>query len=445
MRSAFCSLILSAVVIGCADTIVPPETLEPKPMSQHPLPIGPASGVVAVPPAEDPIAGADPSPGANGLWLGNGINPSFCFADQNPGVADADHDWLADLCEYKIARGFRPEWQYGNAYCNDDGEPHWAAKYFTMSDVGDTFLPHAIVRIAYIPAYYADCGPEWHTGDSELVMVDVQWVPSTQHWELTRAWMSAHYGVGSGDRSQWYEKQALTYRGPYFGFPTVYASENKHANYASVAMCEDTWYSQIPFMPDDCHDDWPSVDTRFDVLSSRNVGSRHRDGMTNSQFHGCETSHDRPDVPQQGNRQECFYGTDETTFNGWWAIGSDSHTDGVTAYRELLMGLFEPFYNGAMGPGPQAPPPLPSMSVSISGPNSVKPNVSCSFAAVVSGGTPASYYWQVGAAPAGTSSNVNVSQSTSYTLSVRVTSTTGEVVNKSKNVTVSSSAPTCFS
>src|SRR3954464_2503725 len=123
----------------------------------------------------------DPSPGANGLWLGATVTPATCFNDQTRAIVDADQDWLDDRCEEEIARGFAPRWGMSDADDCPGGEPAWAAKYFPNNQ---------IVRVMFMPAYYRDCGADGHNGDSEYVIVDIRFNPTTQHWEFNREYLT---------------------------------------------------------------------------------------------------------------------------------------------------------------------------------------------------------------------------------------------------------------
>jgi hypothetical protein len=85
-----------------------------------------------------------------------------------------------------------------------------------------------------------------------------------------------------------------------------------------------------------------------------------------------------------------------------------------------------------------------SLSVSIDGPNLVKPTQTCGFFSNVTGGTPTSYQWRIGGVLVGTGSEVALQRSSSYTLTLQVWSADGQTATANKNVTVSSTAPNCF-
>jgi hypothetical protein len=46
------------------------------------------------------------------------------------------------------------------------------------------------VRIAYLPAYYRDCGDSYaHDGDSEFIVLNVGYKSETRHWEMFKAYL----------------------------------------------------------------------------------------------------------------------------------------------------------------------------------------------------------------------------------------------------------------
>lgn len=339
---------------GCADATSPARLSPPLPGPRMSASCDPLTAVIPCPdemplgpvtwsffaPQGDVVYEApnDPSPGSPGVWLGANISPATCFNDQNLSITDADHDWLDDGCELELARGFAPRWSMGEQdYC-PDGEPTWAAKYFPV--------PSA-VRIAFMPAYYDDCGDtDSHPGDSEFVMVEVGFNYTTQHWEFRGMWLSAHYEARvynvSWDRSDWVSVSDANFSRRPLGHPYVAVSAGKHANYKSEQTCNKTVVNQLG-NGEWC---WGSVTSpfRFPIDPSRNVGSRF-------QPLGCLGSTKR----FAGNgRTECFY-SENKRFAGW-------HTGaaGETGYWELLRGdKFEVRF-GDPGPGPNAyTPPLP--------------------------------------------------------------------------------------
>jgi hypothetical protein len=210
----------------------------------------------------------DPSPGADGLWLGSEVTPDVCFADRNPAVSqnwrDVDQDWLAESCEFELAKAFAPLLHFWNPDPCPGGEPGWAVKYFNLSQT---------VRIAYMPAYYDDCGlPQLgfgggHAGDTELIMVETIFNSATQHWEFNQMWLSAHEGT-TMDRSAWVRPGEATFSTRRLGHPGVWVAYRKHANYKSAETCNKT------AIGDSCG--YVGDQLRVPVKLHRNVGSRHR-------------------------------------------------------------------------------------------------------------------------------------------------------------------------
>ena len=227
-------------------------------------------------------APGDPRPWAPGVWLGASVTPSACAA----GRREADSDGFSDLCEYQIARSFAPLMQFtmgeraiklagGAAWNCARGEPYWAVKRFQSSDY---------VSIAYMPAYYADCGdvaaslvpsgPNGHFGDSELIRITVKYDRLTQHWVFQQAFLSAHHNT-LGQSSEWVFASELEFRAGPATFPKIWVARNKHANYKSQSACE----GGAVFNADSCEMTlWsaPYYQNRFPVRPRRNVGSPAR-------------------------------------------------------------------------------------------------------------------------------------------------------------------------
>jgi hypothetical protein len=249
-------------------------------------------------------APGDPSPGQPGVWLGSEVSPAACFETGGGVVSatDPDADGLANACEFAIARSFAPMLHYSNGEQCPGGEPTWAAKRF----------PNGVVRMAYMMSYYKDCGydtqifPSDHTGDSEMVMVEVKYNAGTQRWEFSRMWLSAHFDaklLGFGvDESEMVGVSRATFRNRHLGFPNVFVAEDKHANYYSDAECENTGFY-------DYRDTCGSLYViRFPVEPGRNAGSRYVD-----LFGGCFGSSNFI----LGGRTECYYTSRSGGFRGW--------------------------------------------------------------------------------------------------------------------------------
>lgn len=264
-------------------------------------------------------AAGDPNPGQPGVWLGTSVNANSCFV-----TGDIDSDGLANHCEFPIARSFAPMLHYANGEQCPDGEPYWAARKMSIDRV----------RMVYLFSYYKDCGYGSHAGDSEAVMVDVQFNQTTQHWELVRMWTSAHYQAGEGcsdwytgkcDFSEWSSASQTTFHSRHLGFPIVWVAKDKHANYRSIARCDDMYGNAIIGFNDECG----SLDRiRTPVLENRNVGSKHLDLVA------CVPSVERTD---SGGRTECFY-TRRDKFRGW---APSTEAGNAGAYSDILYGPFE--------------------------------------------------------------------------------------------------------
>ena len=323
---------------------------------------------------------ADPYPQTMGIWLGLDVSDVECFADHNPGVVDQDRDWLDDGCEYQLAHAFRPLMKMSpNDNC-PGGEPYWAA----------TYLPaRKRVRIAYMPAYYRDCGNEitgHHSGDSEFIVAQLFFDRSTRHWQLERAYLSAHHNEYVVDASGWEEAHNLQYREKVYGYPTVYAAKDKHANYRSESRCEGGMGGM-----ESCNGYTGWFDAgRVWVLPHRNAGSRHVDF-----FPSCVASEKMAGVFPFGGT-ECFYTRRE--FYGW-TLRDYALDGGSSAYRDYLMSeAFEVWGLTSsllplLGPGPDAPATTTLRALS-DGPGIVPGYGTASWTARARGGTaPYTYRW----------------------------------------------------
>jgi hypothetical protein len=295
-------ILLVTAVVGCDAH----DALGPAPLPEEPVP----PAVVA---AEIPLwphfasfgdfmyEAANPPNGDPGIWLGDFFTPDMCFADRHWSVSayrDADRDWLADDCELELARAFAPLMHFWAEPC-PGGEPVWAAKYFARTQ-------H--VRIAYMPAYYDDCGRPHigfigggHAGDTELIVVEVRYNVIVRRWQYQRMWMSAHHGA-STDGSEWAHAQETQFSLRYLGHPSVWVAVRKHANYKSIQVCQSS--SAL----DTCQTTNETL--RFPVHPGRNIGSRH------VYLVDCVLSTGR----FLGNGvRECFWtGRPDLRFNGYW-------------------------------------------------------------------------------------------------------------------------------
>ncbi len=303
-------------------------------------------------------APGDPNPSAPGVWLGNSTNPSSCYGNWSVSE-DKDRDFFKDRCELEIARSFAPMMQFstemkteypdGSQRLCTLGEPHWAVTPFH----GGTF-----VNIAYLPAYYADCGDgaaeifdalglmvNEHWGDSEFIRITVRFVPGSGHWIFRQAFLSAHFGasltltnlafpitsipliITGGDRSEWVYADELEFPAGPRTFPVIWVARHKHANYKSHQQCETAGLGNLDACPGGPHNR-----NRFPVREQRNVGSPGYPlvvGKTSE--HMIYTG--PGDAPT-----ECFFDCKEE-FTGWV---HDANTSSSTYYY-MLRHLFARF------------------------------------------------------------------------------------------------------
>jgi hypothetical protein len=352
----------------------------------------------------------DPSPTAPGIWLGDTVTATTCFADRNPQVLqsgtlgnDLDKDWLADNCEVDLAYAFAPRMVFDFGEPCPFGEPRWAAKYFPYSGV---------VRIAYLPAYWDDCGDEIagfignsHSGDSEYIMFEVTFNASTRHWVFQQMWLSAHYGDLT-DHSAWVPSASAEFFYRTGSRPNVWVSLQKHANYNSHAACSYWVVINSIGSTEVCGDPngAPGIQPiRFPVTASRNLGSR----FVGTQCVASEVS------SRSGNgRTECFYVLRQFTvgsmtltdpFCGWTAPSNQYGGCSTPYYNFLVSDKFE---NRAGDPGPGPNPPV--FTATISGPSAVTTGTRATWTAQPFAGlAPYSYTWSVNETVVGSGSTLS--------------------------------------
>jgi hypothetical protein len=195
---------------------------------------------------------------------------------------DQDDDGLDDRCELSLARAFAPELVVDRRDClwaEDSLGGRLAGGYFFA--VGR--MPGG-VRVAYLPAYFRDCG--WsgrvcvlrpgncgaHAGDSEMILVDA--APSAEGaWRVTGIFLSAHCFGRSDGRCRWYRGRELeSFEMAESGSvtPRIWVARGKHANYPSRDACDSGhWFY------DSC--DGNASALRFPIRSdAQNIGSASR-------------------------------------------------------------------------------------------------------------------------------------------------------------------------
>lgn len=243
-------------------------------------------------------------------------------------ATDHDRDGLSDACELGLAIAFAPILVVRSAGCNWDRSvlpSRLAGGYFHAVQPVD-----AIVRIAYLPAYFQDCGwagskcwIPWvdcspHRGDSELIVVEIR-SEGPASWRSTGIFLSAHCFGRSSDSCRWYRGADLAEFEWIDSGPVVWVAEGRQANYASWRACDEGHYSL-----DTCdrHDEW----YRFPVIMERNVGSRAYPSPESGCVNGAVLGHES--VVAQA--VECFWHS-HVPFRGWQDQGR-----GSTAYSRYL-------------------------------------------------------------------------------------------------------------
>jgi hypothetical protein len=271
----------------------------------------------APPPNQSPVATA-------------GIEIRSCATEG----ADSDEDGLIDECEFDLARRFAPLLNASAEACNVVGRAE-------SRRIGGGYL-HAVApdsqggaRIAYLPAYFRDCGWEGvkcsipgidcapHTGDSEILVVDVRRA-SGSDWSITGVFLSAHCFGKSDASCRWYRgpqlKQFNPGSGPTQG-PTVWVSNGRNANYPTRRACDEGHW-----LIDTCSGERFSF--VFPVQRHANLGSRSVPLLER----GCTVARtvDPSGENTAAGAVECFW-TDDSRFRGWQNSGV-----GVTPYSRYL-------------------------------------------------------------------------------------------------------------
>lgn len=248
----------------------------------------------------------DPFAGEPGYSLGTAITSVTCF---NGSQTDADQDGVSDFCERNIAAAFAPELRHYNLD-NIQGEAYWAAR---------KVLPSKVL-VAYLPAYYRDHGsPAYgcslpfappscggHNGDSEIIGLQVYYDAETRHWVLDRAFLSAHGAVAEYSRGDDAYPSAFAYPAKPGGYPRIWLSEGKHANYSAQFECNLGGF----FGADTCERN--NTSTRFYFGGdARGLGSR----SLHTPAQDCKQSVNPSYIYYGSGRIECFWTNQR--FRGW--------------------------------------------------------------------------------------------------------------------------------
>ena len=255
-------------------------------------------------------------------------------------AVDRDLDGLDDVCELALARAFAPMLVVDRQDCAWNGS-RLAGGYFFAAQKGSAA---GAVRIAYLPAYFRDCG--WaglacttrgrgcsaHAGDSELIAIDARGDEVADRWRTDAVFMSAHCSGRSAGRCRWYlgdQLRHFAWAGTTSGAPRVWVAKGKHANYPSARECDSGhWYY------DSCDENDAAY--RFPIVTSaQNIGSRIRPLPTGGSAGGCIAAEDLPvgDNRADGGTRECFWDA-AARFRGWQR---GSH-QGATSYARVLAG-----------------------------------------------------------------------------------------------------------
>jgi len=357
----------------------------------------------------------DLNPSAPGYFL-DGISPATCYYESNP-ATDADLDFLNDNCEYQLAFAFRPLLVNASTEQCPTGNEMWAVHRF-INDV---------IRIAYMPAYLLDCGASSHDGDSEFIMVEVQYDYSSHHWKYNYGWLSAHHGatqLGIGfDESEWIGPTDVEYPGPSLGAPRIYVSANKHANYKNLSQCETVWSLVDPDYCDIGSSHW------FPVWSDRNVGS-----PTNDLVH-CLYRSVNP------SRCETFFFASKK-FAGWQGT-NNSGSYGETGYYDLLNS--DHFQVRGDDPGYGARDPLAGNNffATIDGPTAASPGNNCTWNAQTNIYDSPSYQWLVNGSVAGTSYQFSYTAYSTFELEL-IVSSPSTAAQSSETINIDPANGECF-
>lgn len=164
------------------------------------------------------------SAGASPIGISVAWTPDRCRATGR----DLDVDGVDDECELALATAFAPELIVDRRDCSWDVSVHPARLGGGYLFAAEGAPDHGSIRIAYLPAYYRDCGwhglpctprgPECaaHAGDSELVVVQARYHPSAR-WVAEAIFLSAHcFGRSAAAFRGWQLDRAG-------GAPTPYA------------------------------------------------------------------------------------------------------------------------------------------------------------------------------------------------------------------------------
>ena len=144
---------------------------------------------------------------------------------------DDDDDGLAQIIEHIVAQVFAPALIFGDGDEWTGRRSYWAVEVSASGSLS----------IFYALSYFVDGGDPWfggwHYGDAEFIVLEI--TVTDESWIMERAFLSAHYGQGAWDSSEWVSGSGLEYdESDGLLHPYVWVAEGKHANYRSYFACD---------------------------------------------------------------------------------------------------------------------------------------------------------------------------------------------------------------
>jgi hypothetical protein len=343
-------------------------------------PVAPPAAV-----AGSPRMVGDLDPRAPGIFTGWSSAQCLDIDDGN----DADHDGVVDLCERIMAAAFAPELRFSSDCIIDSDDVlglRLGGDYgYAVQQIGGA------MRIAYLPAYYADCGApagidggfnvfgDGHSGDSEMIIVETRYSTASNHWQTVRVFTSSHCGEPGRydaflfDYCAFHPASNFSFVGGLpQGAPVVWVSNRKHANYWSRSRCDRG-------IIDECYDHYVR---RFPIMNAgQNIGSGDFPNPWRAEVPGQTRKDCQPPLfssatllrydPTALSRVECWWAK-QISFNGWMY----EIKGGATAYGYHLQ------YYAGMQKGQSVFPPKPG-DVQISGSTAAQPGQRCGYFAYV--------------------------------------------------------------
>jgi hypothetical protein len=306
-------------LVSCGQTTEPesadPNFMKPIPLAQNCY--DPDDPMCLPGPSPD-----DPDPDAPGYFIGLDYNMDQCRQSN-----DFDADGFDDNCEYRIARRFAPL-MATNPSDDVSREPYWVATYVPSLPFGSSDG----LKIMYLFSYHMDWGdPETggygsHSGDSEFVILYVEFDESTEHWLLTGAFYAAHHENYALNLWDTY-KPASGFEMPdkVNGYPRVWVANDKHASYPHKRACNNGGALNA----DDCNSNVD--DERIEVSHLRNIGS------ADNPFTNCVASENPISYPGT----ECFWSA-SYSFCGWDLDRTNCSSPYADHLKEFGFGDVEP-------------------------------------------------------------------------------------------------------